>query len=131
MGQNATLSADNSDGTLPFEDDVTPSPGLYLVAITPDGRLTSHLLPEQGPVDIGRAVTEDIAFPGFRSLSRQHARLFVGEELRIQNLSRKSFTGVRGRRLQVNEEANINQGEIIQLGPVMVLVKRLRSPLQA
>ncbi|WP_437521408.1 sigma 54-interacting transcriptional regulator [Sorangium sp. So ce726] len=105
-----------------------------LAVFASDG-VVAHPLPESGSVSIGRASDNDICI-NHRSVSRRHAILHVGPQLRLEDLGGTNATFVRASGMTVDtvktEELrqvskqiiDIAPGEYITLGSVFVVVRR-------
>lgn len=99
---------------------------LVLAVELPDSSFEVKL-PDEGHVIIGRSRAADvhIAHP---SISRQHARLRLGAEPTIKNLRARNGVFVRDRRLGDDEEVPVPVGAEIELGEVIVTLRRQRPP---
>ena len=91
-----------------------------------DGALSSHPLPPQGAILLGRSDDVDVCIE-HASVSRRHARLQVGDELQIEDLGSANGTRVRDHRLAPNTAAPIAVGEAVDLGSVIVVVQPERA----
>lgn len=95
--------------------------GLQLL-IAEEGGARTHALPQTGDVDIGRAqevgVTIDDA-----SISRRHARMYLGEELQIEDLGSFNGTFVQGQRIEPGRRVNLRTGDFFELGEVVCAVR--------
>jgi transcriptional regulator with PAS, ATPase and Fis domain len=60
------------------------------------------------------------------SVSREHARLSIGEEIAIEDLGSSNGTFVNGRRLAEGERTVLGQGAHLEVGQASVLVRPLR-----
>jgi DNA-binding NtrC family response regulator len=87
-----------------------------------DGALTSHPLPPDGTVSLGRSDDVDVCIE-HASVSRRHAQLHVGPELQIEDLGSANGTRVRDRRLAPNAPVGFAVGEAIDVGAVIVVVQ--------
>lgn len=81
--------------------------GFTLLLITPDG-VIRHSLPASGCVRVGRAEDNDIRIED-ASVSRYHARIYVGTELRVEDLG-----GANGTQLGVHELAAGQQTQCLR-----------------
>ncbi len=57
------------------------------------------------------------------AVSRRHALLHVGDELAIEDLGSNNGTFVRGRRLPKGERTPLDPGEMVDIGPAMLVVQ--------
>jgi DNA-binding NtrC family response regulator len=112
----ATLGSDGpSDGDR--------ASGLTL-RVVGEGISESHPLPVTGRLVIGRSEGADIRIND-ASVSRKHAVLHVVEgELRIEDLGSANGTKVGGRKLANGEAVGFAPGESIDLGSVLIVVRR-------
>ncbi|KYF53572.1 Fis family transcriptional regulator, partial [Sorangium cellulosum] len=100
--------------------------------------VVAHPLPESGSVSIGRASDNDICI-NHRSVSRRHAILHVGPQLRIEDLGGTNATIVGTRRVAVEtarteelrpvskQSIEIAPGDCITLGSVFLVVRRIQA----
>lgn len=113
--------------------------GLELVVYTGASPPAVHALPRQGFLRIGRDEGNDVRIES-QSVSRKHAILHVGPPLRIEDVGSKSGTFVleppvpvaggrtnEPRRL-TRQTANVDVGDCINLGSVLVVVRRASAP---
>ncbi len=122
-----TLSAETTDRTAPAED---RGVGLKLLVLR-DGvnTVSTHVLPSQGEVTIGRAQDADVHLTD-ASISRRHAVLHIETAdddqvtLALEDLGSANGTCVSGRRLDPNEVTPVKLGEAIDLGAIMLTVQR-------
>ncbi|WP_437639506.1 sigma 54-interacting transcriptional regulator [Sorangium sp. So ce854] len=108
-----------------------------LAVFASDG-VVAHPLPESGSVSIGRASDNDICI-NHRSVSRRHAILHVGPQLRIEDLGGTNATIVGTRRVAVEtarteelrpvskQSIEIAPGDCITLGSVFLVVRRIQA----
>jgi two-component system, NtrC family, response regulator AtoC len=108
-----------------------------LAVFASDG-VVAHPLPESGSVSIGRAEGNDICI-NHRSVSRRHAILHLGPQLRIEDLGGTNATVVRSQRAivetarteelrQVSKQTiELALGDCITLGSVFVVVRRSQA----
>jgi transcriptional regulator with PAS, ATPase and Fis domain len=112
--------------------EVTASPrdvGPRLLAVWPGGQVVREL-PETGSLEIGRGEETDIRID-HASVSRRHARLTVGAELRIEDLGSSNGTFVEGKRLAPNDPQVVRPDTSIEIGTVMVVVRGAGAPLRS
>jgi predicted component of type VI protein secretion system len=89
-----------------------------------EGERRSFSLPRDVTV-MGRREDCDLRIP-LGEVSRKHARLIAdGEMLKVEDLGSSNGTFVNGQRIQ---EAQVNPGDVIQIGPVMFVVQIDGSP---
>jgi hypothetical protein len=97
-----------------------PGRGLRLLVCS-RGRFSVHALPEHGEVSIGREATDVILDDP--SVSRQHARLLIGKKIRVRDLGSANGTTVGEQRLSVSKTAEVEPGDVIQLGTALALLQ--------
>lgn len=96
--------------------------GQYALLTIVSGVVTTHTLPDNGAVSIGRARECDVQVVD-ASVSRIHARLQIGEKVTITDLASANGTRVRGTAISPNEAVQVPVGEAIEIGGAMVLVQ--------
>ncbi|MBL8954464.1 MAG: sigma 54-interacting transcriptional regulator [Myxococcaceae bacterium] len=84
--------------------------------------VTARVLPEQGSVLLGRGAEADLRLELPR-VSRQHARLWLGPPLMLEDLGSANGTKVRGRTLKAGERVTLEPGDGFELGSVLLLVQ--------
>jgi DNA-binding NtrC family response regulator len=94
----------------------------YKLAIIDSGRLSFFPLPAHGMVVIGRGPRADVRLDDAR-VSREHARLHIGESLSIEDLGSANGTLVRNRRIPPWARTEIQPTEGISLGGAVVVVQ--------
>ena len=99
-----------------------PEAGALALVLIADGHIESFPLPAEGTVTVGRSPSADVQI-AHTSMSRQHARIHIGERLEIEDLGSVNGTHVRGEPLVANERAEIRPGDSIQFGSATVLVQ--------
>ncbi|MEQ9504452.1 MAG: sigma 54-interacting transcriptional regulator [Deltaproteobacteria bacterium] len=122
-----TLSAETTDRAPPAE---SRGIGLKLLVLR-DGvnTVSTHVLPPNGEVTIGRSQESDVHLTD-ASISRRHAVLHIetadGDQVRlaIEDLGSANGTSVSGRRLEANTTTEVKLGEAIDLGSIMLTVQR-------
>lgn len=115
-----------SDTTVPLEpagDDDLRRRKLLVLA---DDAVTSHVLPDEGSVTIGRAEQADITIDR-HSISRRHAVVHLTpERVEIEDVGSSNGTAVGGRRLEAGQRVVITPGDHVEIGGVTTL---LQAPL--
>ncbi|MBL8955085.1 MAG: sigma 54-interacting transcriptional regulator [Myxococcaceae bacterium] len=91
-----------------------------LVVISEEGT-SSHSLPEAGSVVIGREEGVDIKLLD-SSASRQHARLHLGAEPRLEDLGSSNGTIVRGKQYK-KQTVELGAGDSIELGKTIAVLQ--------
>jgi DNA-binding NtrC family response regulator len=86
----------------------------------------AHRLPEKGTVTIGRGKTTDIVVLD-GSISREHARLHVGDEVALEDLGSSNGTRLRGLPLQPNTKHAVGIGDAAMLGSVTLVFTAARA----
>jgi len=93
-----------------------------------DGGVTTIPLPASGALIIGRSADADVTVDG-SNLSRRHACLHLGPELRVEDLGSTNGTFVHGERLAPGGIAYLAPGGMFELGTTMFLVQgRAHAP---
>ncbi len=96
--------------------------GLCLM-VSADGRFKTHPLPERGTVSLGRSSGNAIRIE-HPSVSRRHALLHVGATMEIEDLNSANGVRVQDRTLPPSGRAAVQIGETVELGEVMLVVRR-------
>jgi two-component system response regulator AtoC len=105
-----------------------PSGELAIVVISARGMLRKPL--ESGTaVVVGRDPGCDVVIDD-ESVSRRHARLVIGDPMRIEDLGSRNGTRVLGRRLTKGEPVALPVGSVAELGATTVVVLRGSSSLR-
>ena len=97
-----------------------PSEPLQLVMADGD-RLSIHALPKSGALVIGRSVDAHVKLTT-RAVSRDHARIHVGERIEVEDLDSTNGTFVQNRRIAPWTRVAILPGDGILLGEVLIMV---------
>ncbi len=125
------MPPDGKEGA-PSEDLVTQSfavptlqrkAGGLCLRVIGDGVFGTHPLPAGGEIVLGRAEGSDVRID-HPSISRRHARLRLGSPITVEDLGSVNGTRVGDETLAANRPREINPGEIVELGSVMVVVQR-------
>ncbi|MFO0550342.1 MAG: sigma 54-interacting transcriptional regulator [Polyangiaceae bacterium] len=106
--------------TQPAGEDVLAE-GAELFALWDGGQLTRPL-PPRGTTVLGRGADADVRID-HPSLSRRHVALHLGDAVACEDLGSANGTRVRGRRLASSERAELEWGEAIECGSVLVVVR--------
>jgi two-component system, NtrC family, response regulator AtoC len=88
--------------------------------------LASHRLPCQSEVIIGRAAEAMVQIP-HTSISRQHAKLYLGTPLAIEDLGSTNGTRVAGCRIAPGERRIVSLGEPVEMGSLTVIIQALEA----
>jgi DNA-binding NtrC family response regulator len=91
-----------------------------------DGTFTSHTLPQQGEISIGRDAGNAISI-GHRSVSRRHALLRIGRTVVIEDLGSANGVRVQGRALPQRGNSTVSIGEVIELGEALLVLRRTNA----
>ena len=81
----------------------------------------THMLPEEGMLTIGRAPEASIRVED-ASVSRLHARLHVGQLLRVEDLGSANGTRIGGTRLPPNEPTPVPPGQVVEVGSSWMMI---------
>jgi two-component system, NtrC family, response regulator AtoC len=84
-----------------------------------DGQLTVIELPENGKLTIGRGEDCDVVLD-HPSISRKHATVEIGEQLRIEDLGSANGTFVGGVRIAASKPVGFGPGVLVELGSVLI-----------
>jgi two-component system response regulator AtoC len=109
----------------PSESDVGEARLSLLVVC--DGSTSSYPLPATGRLLIGRSPEADVRVE-HPSVSREHAALHVGAELRIEDLGSANGTRVRETPLASGAPVEIYPDDVVDLGAVLLVVQ-YRDPV--
>ena len=85
------------------------------------GNTRVHPLPDEGEVVLGRGKECEVVLD-YPSISRQHARLRLGETCLLIDLGSRNGTLFRGERLAAGEEREVGPGDSFTLGPCSLLL---------
>jgi DNA-binding NtrC family response regulator len=94
---------------------------LGLVVMTEEGAF-SYPLPKHGQATLGRDPSCEIRLHGY-GVSRRHATLTTGANVQLQDLASRNGTLVGDRRLSPNEPIEINIGDTIRIGEVVLVLQ--------
>lgn len=101
---------------------ISPLPSANLQLVMADGdRLSVHALPRSGTIVIGRGTNAHVKL-ATTAVSREHARIHVGDGLEVEDLDSTNGTFVQNRRLAPWTRVTILPGDGILLGEVLILV---------
>ena len=103
--------------------------GALVLLVSADGRFTTHPLPERGEVSLGRGSNNRIRIE-HPSVSRQHAVLRLGARIEIEDLNSSNGVRVQDRPLPAQGRSPVAVGEVIEIGEVMLVVRRATSAVR-
>ena len=83
--------------------------------------VTTHMLPEEGTLTLGRAPDASIRVED-SSVSRLHARLHVSRVVRVEDLGSANGTRVGGARLRPNQATPIPAGQVVEIGGSWMMI---------
>jgi transcriptional regulator with PAS, ATPase and Fis domain len=83
--------------------------------------VTTHMLPEEGTLTVGRAPEASIRVED-PSVSRLHVRLHVGPLLRVEDLGSANGTRIGGARLLAGDLTLIPPGQVVEIGSSWMMV---------
>jgi DNA-binding NtrC family response regulator len=118
---------DDRSSTLRNAPAVTPGQLDHGLIVIVSGVVSTHALPKQGAVDLGRAKECDVQVID-PSVSRTHARLHIGLPMRIEDLGSANGTRVRGELIAPGSRVDLAPGESIELGSALVMLQRRPMP---
>ncbi len=87
-----------------------------------EGVCTTRALPALGRIVIGRGLEADIRVD-HATLSRKHAALHVGPRVLVEDLGSANGTWIGGRRLDAGEAVEIPEGQVVELGSIVLMVR--------
>ena len=96
-------------------------PRLSLLVMSEQGVFT-HALPDRGTVTIGRAARCEVLVSD-ALLSREHARLRIGDIVEIEDLGSSNGTRVGSRQLAANEAATLALGDVVSIGSTVLVLQ--------
>jgi two-component system response regulator AtoC len=118
---------DDRSSTLRNAPAVTPGQLDHGLIVIVSGVVSTHALPKQGSVELGRAKECDVQVID-PSVSRAHARLHIGLPMRIEDLGSANGTRVRGELITPGTRVDLAPGESIELGSALVMLQRRPMP---
>src|SRR6185503_2928977 len=98
-----------------------PARGMSLLVIG-EGLCTSHPIPDEGQIVIGRDPGCDVVIDD-ESVSRRHARLSLGPPPTIEDLGSANGTRVRDSWLTAETPAPLVCGEVVDVGSAMIILQ--------
>ncbi len=98
------------------------APGRWRLVIVSDTGSSSHALTPPGPYTLGRGDDAGIKLDD-SSVSRLHARLHLGAQVKLEDLGSANGTIVRGRRLEANETVELGAGDSVELGKTLCVLQ--------
>jgi transcriptional regulator with PAS, ATPase and Fis domain len=100
----------------------SPPEGPAVLSFWDEGHAAASLR-DGTPVIVGRAPDADLRIP-HASVSRKHARVTLMDGVvRVEDLGSENGTRVRGRALRPGEAVVLHQGELVELGHALVVVR--------
>ncbi len=97
------------------------SSGLRLIVFC-GGQVSSHILPRTGELVIGRGEEAGVRID-HATVSRRHATLLLGEEVKIVDHGSFNGTSIGGKKLSPNVPVPLGLATIAELGETMVVVQ--------
>jgi two-component system response regulator AtoC len=97
------------------------SKGLRLIVFV-GGQVTSHALPQAGEVVIGRGDDAGVRID-HATVSRRHATLLLGGEVRIVDHGSFNGTSMGGKKVPPNTPVPVGLSTIVELGETMIVVQ--------
>jgi transcriptional regulator with GAF, ATPase, and Fis domain len=98
---------------------VTTRP-LKLVVVS-QAAFASYALPARGSIVLGRSEKSDLKIDD-PSITRQHARLHVGDRIEIEDLGSVNGTRVRDQRIEPGQRVPVFRGEAFRLGAALLVI---------
>jgi DNA-binding NtrC family response regulator len=99
--------------------------GAFSILVVCGGVSSTYPLGVEGQMLIGRAPHAAIRIE-HRSVSREHARLSVGEYLELEDLGSANGTHLRGQPLQPGVRVRLGPSDVVDLGEVLLVVQSRR-----
>ena len=101
------------------------------IMVQGDGAVTSHLFEDHNEVLVGRSGGSDLHLES-ATVSRRHAMFTLAENNWVlQDLDSSHGTWLNGRRIKKNEMARVGPGDVIQLRPWSLIVRKARSSIDS
>jgi DNA-binding NtrC family response regulator len=92
-----------------------------------EGGVFAHPLPARGRVAIGRGDANDVQID-HALISREHAILWVGPALEIEDLGSRNGIKVGGQRMASKSRSALSLGQVVELGATMLIVQAIGAP---
>ena len=96
--------------------------GGYSLLVVSNGETSTYALPPSGRVVVGRARVADVRID-HPSVSREHAALHVGPDLRVEDLGSANGTRVRGAPIESGVAVDLRPDDVIDLGAILLVVR--------
>ncbi len=93
---------------------------LKLVVVS-QAAFASYALPSRGTIVLGRSEKSDLKIDD-PSITRQHARLHVGDRIEIEDLGSVNGTRVRDQRIEPGQRVPVFRGEAFRLGAALLVI---------
>ncbi|MBK7858747.1 MAG: sigma 54-interacting transcriptional regulator [Archangiaceae bacterium] len=100
---------------------IAATPGRWRLVVLSESGTSSHALPAQGTVTLGRGEDADIKLDD-ASASRRHAMLHLGPEVRLEDLGSSNGTVVRGKPFK-KQSIELGAGDSIELGKTIAVLQ--------
>ena len=102
--------------------------GRWLLAFW-EGGSARYLLPDEGPLNVGRGDSCEVRIE-HPSVSRHHAIWRAGRPDTIEDKGSANGTKVNGRVLMAGERAHVGEGDVVEVGRAMLLLRprQLQAP---
>ena len=107
-----------------------PAVGRLRLVIVDGDVFRTEILPVSGAITIGRSSSCDITIDN-NSISRQHARITIGDEFAIEDLGSANGTHIGDRALEPGKPERFSIGDALNLGSVTVLVQKSAAHTRA
>jgi transcriptional regulator with PAS, ATPase and Fis domain len=88
-----------------------------------EGGFASAPLPDRGEITIGRGESADLRID-HATVSREHARLILADEVSIRDLGSSNGTRVGGQNVAANTERRIGPGDLVEVGSAFLTLHR-------
>jgi transcriptional regulator with PAS, ATPase and Fis domain len=93
---------------------------LKLVVVS-QAAFASYALPPRGSIVLGRSEKSDLKIDD-PSITRQHARLHLGDRIEIEDLGSVNGTRVRNQRVEQGQRVPVFRGEAFRLGAALLVI---------
>jgi two-component system response regulator AtoC len=100
---------------------------LKLVVVS-QAAFASYALPARGSIVLGRSEKSDLKIDD-PSITRQHARLHLGERIEIEDLGSVNGTRVRDQRVEPGQRVPVFRGEAFRLGAALLVIHAVDEPV--
>jgi len=124
-------ASDAVDTTFRLDSGDDASDGSFEVVLVSDGLVSTTRLPDRSPIVVGRGHDSDLRVAN-PSLSRRHLAIHqVDGALEVEDLGSSNGTKIGGVKLPRAERRRLHEGEILELGEVLMMPRPARVESEA